>query len=493
MKSMKKAAAFLLVAVLMMTMTVTAFAAGSGTITVSGTTNGKTYDIYKIFDLTYSGDNVSYTFDSDWVNFFIGSGAPGAAYLLNTQPTGGSLNQIVYKGKTYYINITDSNVATFAQTALKWCADNTPAADKTAKASGTSLTFSGLDLGYYLVYPQGAADVKDTYASICSLTSTKPDGTANVKATYPGITKVVDDASVEVGQVVTFTVTGKVPDTTGYTSYKYELKDTMSSGLTFNDKVDNITVKFGSANITVPENGKVTYSIADNGFDLNFDMTKYQTYKGQTITVTYQAVVNDAAVATLTENGVTLTYSNDPADSSKTETTPEIEVQVYTSKIVIKKVDGTDKTKLLEKAEFVLVKKNGSAETFYKYTPASADADAKVEWVSSVSNATVVKTNASGAAEFAGLEDGTYYLRETKSPAGYNLLTEDVSVTVTHKTQNSKPVGVAVTSEVENKAGVLLPSTGGKGTMLLLGFGSALFMGTMLVLVTKKRMYNEGC
>lgn len=516
MKSMKKFMALLLVVVLTLALATTAFAAGTDpSITVNGTTKDKTYDIYKIFDLTYSdvpaqgtegepgyvpaSQNVSYEIDSDWVNFFIGTGAPGAGYLLSAQPAGGSLNQLTYNGSYYYINITESNVADFAQDALAWCADNSPAADASKTADGTTLTFAasdGVTLGYYLVYPQGATDVADSYASLCSLTSTVPTAEVNVKATYPEIDKTVDDESVEVGQTVTFTVTGQVPDTTGYSYYKYEVKDTMSAGLTFTDAVDNIKVTFGSTEITVPETGKVTYTIANNGFDLVFDMTKYQTYKGQDITITYDAVVNDAAVATLTENGVTLTYSNDPANANSTETTPEIEVQVYTSEIVIDKYDGADDTKKLSGAKFVLVKKTtdggSTTETFYKYTAATASAAAKVEWVSSLADATVVET-VNGAAEFNGLEDGTYYLRETVAPKGFNLLTEDTTVTIAHTTtSDDKPIGISQEADVANNAGTVLPETGGFGTTMLIVLGSVLFMATAIVLVTKKRMYNEG-
>lgn len=492
MKSMKRIMAVLLILMMTFAMVTTASAAETGSITVSGTISGKTYDIYKIFDLTYSGDNVAYTIDSDWVSFFIGSGAPGAAYLLKSQPTGKNLDALTYNRTTYYINIEESNVAEFAQKALAWCADNNPAADSTKQATGTTLQFTGVALGYYLVYPQGATDIKDTYASICSLTNVKPNGETVVKATCPEVTKVVDDASVEVGQVVTFTVTGKVPDTTGYTSYIYELKDTMTKGLTFNDDVDNISVKFGTAKITVPATS-VTYKIANNGFDLKFDMTNYQQYKGQEITITYQAVVNDAAIATLTENNLTLTYSNDPQFPSQTTTTPPEIVQVYTSKIVIDKYDGKDNTKKLKDAEFVLIKKAGNTEVYYKYTAATSSTDAKVEWVSNIANATVVVTDAKGEGEFKGLEDGTYYLRETKSPAGYNLLPDDQEVIVNHTTSAGKPVGVSVPAEVANNSGVVLPTTGGAGTTLLIILGSVLFMATILVLVTKKRMYNEGC
>ena len=166
----------------------TVFAA-DGELTVNGTTEGKTYDIYKIFDLTKEagGTGVAYTVDSDWENFFF-NGGPGSAYVTTTQTPG--LNTLTYNGTTYYINITDSNVAQLAQDALKYAAAKTPDTSKTADNSG-SVKFTNLDLGYYLVYPKGATDIKDNYASICSLTSTNPSAAVNVKAKYPVIDKCI--------------------------------------------------------------------------------------------------------------------------------------------------------------------------------------------------------------------------------------------------------------------------------------------------------------
>lgn len=354
MKKLKKVLSLLIAAAMVLAAGTTVFAA-DGELTVNGTTEGKTYDIYKIFDLTKEagGTGVAYTVDSDWENFFF-NGGPGSAYVTTTQTPG--LNTLTYKGTTYYINITDSNVAQLAQDALKYAAAKTPDASKTADNSG-SVKFTNLDLGYYLVYPKGATDIKDNYASICSLTSTNPSAAVNVKAKYPVIDKEVDNPDVQVGQKVTFTVKGKVPDTTGYTTYKYEIKDTMSSGLTFNSTTANFSVKFGGSNISVAP----VYS--GNGFTLTFDMTQYQAYKGQEITVTYQAVVNKDAVATLTKNSATLTYSNDPSDSSKTETTPPVEKEVYTSKIVVDKYDAGNPGKKLSGASFILVRKTSSMES----------------------------------------------------------------------------------------------------------------------------------
>jgi fimbrial isopeptide formation D2 family protein len=208
----------------------------------------------------------------------------------------------------------------------------------------------------------------------------------------------------------------------------------MSSGLTFNNTVSNLKVKVGNkVLIGTAETGETddtsntdapTLVYTANGFNLTFDMTKFQDQKGDAITVTYSAIVNDNAVATVTNNSAVLQYSNNPADSSSTATTPPEEVEVYTSQIVVDKYkDGATSTKLAN-AKFILVKKTTTGEapnqvtteTYYKYTAAANGNPARVEWVADKTQATEVTTNASGAASFAGLEDGTYYLRETAAP-----------------------------------------------------------------------------
>lgn len=480
MKKLRKLLSVLAATVMILVMATTVCAAGGGEITVNGTTDGKTYDIYKIFDLTKEtgGTGVAYTVDPDWENFFFNGGA-GAAYLTTSVTPGA--NSLTHGGTTYYIAITDVNVAEFAQKALSYAAAKPADDSKTADNSGT-LKFTNLDLGYYLVYPQGATDIQNNYASICSLTSTVPTATVNVKATYPGIEKTVDKQDVQVGDIVTFVIKGKVPDTTGYTAYKYEIKDTMSSGLTFNNTTSAFQVKFGADIISVAP----VYTA--NGFTLTFDMTQYQAHKGKDITVTYKAVVNKDAVVTLTKNNATLTYSNDPGDSSHTETTPPIEKEVYTSRIVVDKYDANNTGKKLAGASFILVKKTGGVETFYKYDAVTD----KVTWVSDKNEATVKTTSGNGAADFIGLSDGTYYLRETAAPSGYNMLDHDVEVVITHTTINSGgkifQIGVSQKSEIPNQSGTVLPGTGGIGTTIFYGAGTVLLLGAVVLLITRQRM-----
>lgn len=133
------------------------------------------------------------------------------------------------------------------------------------------MTVGGLDLGYYLVYPKRAADVKEENSCICSLTSTVPSATVTIKATYPTIEKTEDKTTADVGEKVTYTITGQVPDTTGYDKYTYKISDTMTDGLTLNGDVEVVFGDDDDAEIIT-----VTSLYADNSFTVEFDMIQYQ-------------------------------------------------------------------------------------------------------------------------------------------------------------------------------------------------------------------------
>ena len=498
MKRIYRIFSIVLVLVMVLAMGNTAFAAGNGSITVNNATAGKTYEIYKIFDMTQQGNNVSYTVDSDWEAFFFNGGA-GSSYLLTAQPQGETLNQLVHNGTVYYMKITESNVVDFAKAAQAYAGTKT--ADGSQTASGTSVSFTELDLGYYLVLPVDATEPgENSDGSICSLTSTKPASTVNSKGKYPTVTKEVSDQDVEVGQVITWTVTSKVPDTTGYNTFTYKLTDTMSNGLTFGNSITatDFVVKFGNE-IIIDKDHPVaatdSLTFANNGYVLTMDMANYQAYKGQTITVTYTATVNDDAVCVYTHNTVRLDYGHNPNDL---EEGMPIEIPVYSSKIIIDKFETGTPSKKLDNAKFVLYKTENGVKKYYKYTPASGSTPAKVEWLPEVNGeipagVTEVTTSNGGTAKFEGLESGTYYLHETESPAGYNLLTTDPSVTVSAPTTDNSnhPIGVSVTAEIGNSSGSTLPETGGIGTTIFQVTGAMLLIGAGVILFVRRRMGAE--
>ena len=497
-----------------------------GSITITGTTKEKVYEVYKIFNLTYSGEGdnlkVAYTIDTKWEGFFDGT---GAKYIVEDNT--GSLNAITVKTKTgyatKYINITETNVAEFATDALAYLGAHniTKTADK--KATGETTTIDNLDLGYYLVYPEGATEINtEKYASIASLTSTTPTANVNIKATYPTINKTIKDNqhTYEVGTYAEFTITGKVPDTTGFTTYTYKIHDSWTKGLEYKEAGFNMVVTVGDDTVTLNSDN---LTISDEGFTLTIDV-KNKNYKvGDEIKVVYNLLVNSFAInSDTTNNRAYLEYSNNPQKTSTSTTTP-IEVPVYSSSIEVLKVAGESCsgeprvcTTKLAGAKFVLM--NEAKTHYYKIAVTGwyQDENGKnifsandIEWVTDINDATVFTTNEDGIIEtpveglliggteytinaFEGLKDGKYFIVETEAPAGYNKLAQPVEVVLNgSKNQNNKPIPVVKNVTIENNTGTTLPSTGGFGTKMFIIIGSLLAVVSAIVLVTNKRMSKE--
>jgi len=321
-----------------------------------------------------------------------------------------------------------------------------------------------------------------------------PSSIVNIKATYPIITKEVDDGNAFVGQFVTFTITGLVPDTTGYDSYTYEIKDKITSGLLLDSKNANLIVKFKDDVIDI------TPVYKDNGFTLTFDMTKYQDYVGEIITITYEVKVTKEAVnSDTTKNSATLTYSNDPKSSEKTKTTP-IEIPVYSSELKVFKVDANDDSIKLEGATFIL---KNTDNLYYQALDSdnkiitnviSTDDVALVKWVDKESDATHLITDKEGIVTFKGIKNGTYYLEETIAPNGYNKLTSPVTIKIGYENEegtNLSKVAVSHEEIVKNNTGTELPSTGGIGTKIFIISGAILVITSLIIGVTNKRMSKE--
>lgn len=479
---MKKVLSVILVLAMMLALGVTCYADGTtetGSVTITGTTENKVYDLYRIFDLTYEpaasegGDpTVAYTIASGWDSFFSGD---GAAYIVDEDTTG-TLNQIVIDGEVKYINITDSNVADFAQDALAFCAATSSLIVDTATGDGSDVTVDDLPLGYYLVYPEGATD--DANPCICSLDSTLPDASVSVKAKYPEIVKTFADgtdiANGNIGDSVDYKITGVVPDTTGYSKYVYTITDTLSTGLTYND---DIVITFDGTDVTAQAE-EITSD--ETGFVATFDMTKFQNYVGKAILVTYSATINadvELKPAVGNPNSATLDYSHDPKTPTDTDTTPPEVVKVYSYGIVIDKYDANDPDVKLEGAKFVL---KNSDEKYYAYDSTTE----KTTWVANIADATEVVTDDTGAASFLGIAAGTYYLVETDHPKGYNLLTEPQKVVISADTVSDAGT---LTAEVPNNGGVELPSTGGMGVTVFYVFGTLMLMGFAALLIYRRK------
>ena len=478
MKHVKKLASLLLALVMVCALATTAFAAGeTGSITVDNPIEGQTYTAYKIFDVTYNTGKTAYSYtinsSSQWfgtVQTYAGTAGNG---LTLTQVNGST---------TYNVSTTaDFSAPKFAE-ALQYALDNdTPAnfagQGRELKVKDGKATATGLDLGYYFV--------TSTSGALCNLTTTDPDVTIHDKNDVP-FKKEGDKGSADIGETVNYTITGKVPDYTGFETYTYEITDTMSEGLTFNK---DVKVTIGGTDVTAA--CIVTYDVEGNAnkFTVSIPVKNYTI--GAEIKVTYSAVVNEKAIAKIETNKAELKYSNNPTNSTSTTTTPS-DTKVYSSKIVIDKYEDGSADKKLAGAEFVLYKEVTTGEgveavttkLYYKWN----DTAKKVEWVENKADATVKTTDNNGAASFDGIANGTYYLEEIEAPAGYNQLKEPVKVTVSG---GDTVAELTVTQPVANSTGTELPSTGGMGTTLFYTLGAILVLGAGVLLVTKKRMSEK--
>lgn len=467
-KTFKKLFAALLAAALVLAMAVPAFAvtnATKGSITISNTVKDETYTIYRMFKLdSYNAESntYSYTVESDWEGFFK-TGACGNYITLDGQnhPTWTAADE------------NDSTtVAAFAKAALAWAADKKISGTKETATGGT-VTFSNLDLGYYLV--------DSSLGALCGLNTTNPDATIKEKNEKPEIKKEVQTSAgdwssennAKIGDTVEYKVEIKVADG----AQKYTVTDTMSKGLTFNNSSLKVT-----ANDAVTTD--YTLTSTTNGFTLVLPETYVSTLtKGTTIIVTYNATLNKDAVidGDGNANEVKLSYGNHQNTVPSKVTTKSYQFDLV-------KVDGTT-NKLLDGAEFELADGNTKLsfvkDTAGNYRVAAAGED----------GATTTITVKNGKVNIYGLAGKTYTLTETKAPDGYNKLVTSETVNLADGSKTHATIVGSVYKDggvvVENHAGTVLPSTGGMGTTLFYVIGGGLMVAAVVLLVTKKRMEHK--
>ena len=555
--------AVLMAMTMILSMSMTAFAAEApkGTLTVNNTVAGKTLDLYQIFTATKNeAGNVAYTLNSAYEGFFQ-SKISGASTL-----TGEALSEKAYNYVKDQVGTDGSNGAAFAKDILDWILKNATTVattHTTANTTADTTVINNLDYGYYVVYPLGATDTStapgnEKVKSVASLVSvTGIDATVNMKSNYPTVDKkiipaqsgsgitvgAIVDASWDgshqmelddennpedtiaphsesdekkagdfgIGDTVTYQLTSKVPDMTGYNSYTFKFSDTLSKGL---DLKEVLSVKVGNTTLTAKSTGANTYALAYDKSNRTLTVTLndfYNSYKnrtGDTITVVYTATLNRDAVIGMNPNTnkAVVEYSNNPKSDGTGKSEPSI-VDVHTFDFTIFKYYLKDETQTgLANAEFELYKANeagDAADTNAKinivdegngvYRQATAD-EAKATGFTSAK----IVSDADGKVLVKGLDAGTYYLRETKAPEGYNKLLSDIKVEIkpvydetTGKltsysvdyTYNGKTTnGAAITNKtdspevaVENKTGAQLPSTGSKGALMVTLAGIVLF------------------
>lgn len=473
-----------------------------GSITLENAVVGDEYKVYKILTLeSYVKDKAySYKRNGDgWDKFinstqgtqFFESNENGYVKLKSTADNDTAARKIAI----YAIGFAQANRDTVTPT-------KTVRAEATSKTETTKVVFNDLELGYYVV--------ESTSGTACAITTTDPDATIKDKQDNPSVNKIIEHGgvvkdnhkmnSVNLGETVYFETTINVKPG----AKNYVLHDTMDSNLENffvyevycnlpNSKNQNtslattgaenekmVNVRPGAFNSEKPTDGCT--------FELSFTNLFYTTYRQQIdrgeltkIYVKYYATVgNKAPINTAMKNTTYLTYGENNLETDKSET------ETYTYGIPVFKYTGTNTP--LADAKFILSKvENATEADAIKFTSNGAFYRYTIDQTNGGGNTTLVSPT-EGRFEIQGLEAGTYYLKETEAPKGYNKIQKSIKIEILED-GSIKVDNNAITGDVrvQNNTGSILPSTGGMGTTLIYVVGSILVLASGIVLFSKRK------
>ena len=519
MKTIKRSIAFVLAMILTLAMSVTVFAEGEGakktfTITVNEAKAGHTYEAYQILkgDLSKSQTTLS--------NVGWGTGIQEDKQT-DLEP---NKDAKAYAEKLSGMQSNSSDLKAEAQ-KIASALSATIAGSVSVTQDNAEAEITGLEPGYYLIKDKDGSltvdeENKEAKAYTEYILNIVADTTITPKTDVPSVVKKVKDINDTTGvttgwqdsadydiaddddkhhpDYIPFQLTATLPNNVeSYNKYYLKFNDTLK-GLDYNN---DAVIKLGDKDVT----DRFTQSYDATAKTLTFtcdDIKAFGATNSDKIVVEYTAKLNENAKigAAGNPNTVYLDFSNNPNNGGEGDRgkTPEDKVIVFTYKLKVKKVEKVgDEYKPLTGAEFSLFKK--------------VKVDGKDE-LELVEVKEILSTNPEGTVfEFTGLDDGTYVLRETKTPDGYNSI-EDKTFTISakHDENSDDPKLTELTgnpasgsvidfgvimpekgelpTDVVNSKGSVLPSTGGAGRVAIYVIGAILVLGGGIVLVTKKRV-----
>ena len=489
------------------------------TITLTGT-DGDTYDAYMIFSATSTGEGenekIGYTLNPDFAGYFT------EEFLAD-------------KGKNSAVEYVSSlttaqDIDEFAASIMNYAIGN----DSISPAGSGTRQIEVPSKGYYLIVEETS---EFEARSLAMLEVTTRDETVAVKSSAPTLLlKVSDDDSdsyiditdISFDETIEYKLTGSITDMRGYTQYDYVIDIENEDGIKF-DEIKSVIFKNSSGG-TVATPSNISYTVtehdAENSVTITFTGMKNAVANGITgVEVVYTAdVVKEDFVL---RNGTTgnggnlarakLTYSSDPYNTAKTNTTAWDNTLVYSYSMSIHKVDAIDNSEFLSGASFkvfadasnnvpVYLVDAGTANTYYVASSETAGV------------VTEITTDNTGKLTILGLDAATYYIKETQAPTGYNPLLGNVNANInaiyvsegdakddkfeTAFRQNlstitssfevedetsDMPGNVVVT--IQNSVGGSLPQTGGSGTLPFKVYGISILAvacGVLLLLSRSK-------
>ena len=431
---------------------------------------------------------------------------------------------------------SDANSIAFARFVCHYLYSNDTNPTYVVRAGSNALTIPEAKAGYYLFVDTTDFSKDDSYHSYNSFLLMVTKGNWNVpitpKAEKPTVEKKVYDnpdgtstggfgssADHAINEKFQFQLTATLPDSTNraydyYDKYSVIFHDTLSDGITYDkdDELDSVVIKSNGNTYNITDSSKYTIDTTDlesqNSFVVNIDVKAcakdagFDLNDGATITVTYTAHLNDKAYvntaggSTSNINKVYLTYSNNPKDESSIGKTPEsTPVYVYTYQLNNTKYhDDDNPNNVLAGAGFRLYSDEACHDEDEIKLKMNDD-DTYSRDFSTEGKGVEMISGQDGQFNVKGLDAGTYYLKETKTPDGYSAC-KVIPVTIKADHSRNDQVnleGSNLTNDIVNikAGGITLPSTGGIGTTLFYVVGGGLMVAAIVLLVTKKRMENK--
>ncbi len=510
MKNTRRIAAFVasVLAVALMAAPMTSFAATSGQITITGvsTEQAHKFEVYQILTGELSG-----TVGADGNVLSNAKWGSGITSWNSTAVTeGDAVSADIMK------TITDANDA---RDLLDLITLGT-AATSVESASGTA-TVTGLADGWYVIKDVTNLDGMDD-ANSAWIIQVSGAEEIEIKNAKPSVDKQVLDelADAEAGstdgwgesadhainETFQFKLTATIPadvDFDAYDTYKVVFNDSMSEGVVF-DSIASVLV----GNTAIED--YTTAGTDTSDWTLTIDDVKsygVNLANGVTITVVYNAHLNEEAIVDDVSrtggdkndtncNTVYLQYSNNPdatgAGTSGLGQTEEDTVWVFTYRVDNTKYAESETGDVLPGAGFKL------------YSDADCTTEVPVIWSDTLGAYRLTTGDETGVEmvsaddgtfNIVGLDTGTYYLKETSTPTGYNTCAiVTVMVDADHAEQSDGTVNLDMESSsnidnsIVNKSGSSLPSTGGIGTTIFVVGGGAMVAAAGILLVSKKRM-----